>query len=227
MLIGLLTAGVVIADNHIGESASGYLTSMPPDAPLLHSPADEATQPPDASTLIWRSQIHATSYTLQVSTSPDFSTLVVDQTSLADTLFSATTLENNTTYYWRVCACNVAGQGVYSDVWSFTTSSSSAIERRIGSIPERYALLPAYPNPFNPMTTITVHLPENAEVSIVVYNSTGQSVRELVSGLRQAGEYRVIWDGRDHHGAPIPSGLYICRFKTGGRVFTQKILLMH
>lgn len=319
--IGLLIGGVIIADNGMGESASGFLTSLPPDAPVLHSPADEATHLPDTITVIWHSQIHSSFYTLQVSTAADFSdlfvsetvtdtaltltgleksttyywrvsasnvagisepsptwkfttlvalpakpvlvependavdvpidtdlkwnavataefytlqvsttldfsTLVIDQTNLTDSIFSASALENNTTYYWRVSACNVAGEGAFSDVWSFTTCSPSAVERKLSSIPKRYALLPAYPNPFNPKTTITYHLPEKAEVSLVIYNSIGQSVQELVSGHRQAGEYTVTWDGRDNRGVPVTSGLYLCHFKSGNNSFTQKILLM-
>lgn len=224
--IGLLTGGVAIADNTtVCESGSGFLTSLPPDAPALYSPADEATFLPDTITVIWHSQVHTASYTLQVSGVFDFTDLFVSKTG-TDTALTLTGFEKSTTYYWRVSASNVAGESVFSDEWSFITCSPSAVDGKISSIPKHYALLPAYPNPFNPKTTITYHLPEKAEISLVIYNSMGQSIQELVSGQRQAGEYTVTWDGRDSRGAPVASGLYICLFKTGSRVFTQKILLM-
>ena len=225
LFIGLLSGDVVIADKGEGESDSGFLTSLPPDAPALNSPANEATQLPDTITVIWHSQVHAASYTLQVSGVIDFSDLFVSKTG-TDTVLTLSGFEKSTTYYWRVSASNVAGEGVFSDVWSFTTSSPSAVNRKISSTPKRYALLPVYPNPFNPKTTVTYHLPEQAEVSLVIYNSMGQSVQELVSGNKKAGEYMVTWDGRDYRGAPVTSGVYICLFKSGSHVFTQKILLM-
>ena len=156
----------------------------------------------------------------------DFSTLVIDQPSLTDTLFSGSTLENNTTYYWHLSASNVAGESEFSEIWSFTTSTSTAVDWEISAITKGYALWPAYPNPFNPLTKFTYNLPENAEVSLVIYNSMGQFIQELVSGHCQAGEYEVTWDGRDERGAPVAGGLYICHLKTGSVVLTQIILLI-
>lgn len=226
LFICLLINGVVIADQGVGESASGFLTSLPPDAPVLYSPANEATSLPDTITMIWHHQVHSSSYSLQISLRRDFASLIIDQTELADTLFLASVLENDTTYHWRVSASNVAGEGIYSEIWSFTTSSTSDVDGKINFIPQSYALLPAYPNPFNPTTTITYYLPEEAEVSLVIYNCIGQFVRELVSSHHQAGVYLVTWDGRNNHGVSVTSGLYICHFKAGSYMFTQKILLM-
>ena len=209
----------------MGISDAGFLTSLPPDAPLLISPADETAQSPDAVTLIWHSRIHTASYTVEVSEAADFSDLLVSESS-SDTAFTLTDLPASTTFYWHVYGTNVAGDGDCSEARQFTTSASSSDEGQTGSIPTRYALLPAYPNPFNPRTTITYHLPERADVSLVIFNTRGQSIRELESGWRQAGEYAINWDGRDHRGTPVPSGLYLCRFKAGSRVFTQKLLLM-
>ena len=223
--IGLLIGGVAVAGNSMDESTSGFLTSLPPDAPVLCSPADKVIHSPDSITMIWNSQIHTEAYLMDVSTVDDYSELFVSET-VTDTAFTLTGLEENSTYYWRVRPYNVAGVGLFSEDWSFTTSSPSAVDRKISSIPKRHALLPAYPNPFNPMITITYQLSEKADVSLVIHNSMGQSVRELVSDLRQAGEYEVTWDGRDNRGAAMASGLYICHFRTGNRVFTQKLLLM-
>lgn len=207
--IALLIGDIVIAQSSMGESGSGFLTSLPPGAPLLYRPADKAVDLQDTISVIWHPQIHAASYTLQISAAIDFSTPVISQTALADTIFSAPHLENNTSYFWRVSASNIAGVGLFSDVWSFTTTTFSAVDRIIRSIPNDYALLPAYPNPFNPMTTIAYHLPEESDISLVIYNSMGQQIQELVSGHRQAGTYMISWDGRNNRGAPVTSGLYI------------------
>jgi len=221
----LLIPAVVFAYPGVGVSDAGFLTSLPPDAPLLASPADEATLPSDTVIVIWHAKIHTANYTLQVSGAADFSDLLVAETG-TDTAFTLTNLSAYTTYYWRVFATNVAGDGEFSVARQFTTSPAVAVDGLTSTIPTRYALLPAYPNPFNPRTTITYHLPEKTDVSLVIYNIIGERIHDMVSGIRQAGEYAVTWDGRDNLGALVPSGLYICRFKAGSRTFTQKFLLI-
>ena len=221
----LLVPAIVLAQQNVGMSDAGFLTSMQPDPPSLSSPANAATQSPDAVTVIWHSKIHTATYTLQVSEAADFPDLLVSETG-TDTTFTFTNLDANTTYYWRVFGTNVAGDGDCSETRKFTTSSSSVDDGKTASIPTSYALLPVYPNPFNPRTMITYHLPEKADVSLIIYNNMGQSIQELVSGLQQAGEYKVAWNGRDDSGTFVSSGLYICHFNAGNRVFTQKVLLM-
>ena len=226
LFIVLLSTGFALyANTGIGESASGFLTSLSPAAPVLQSPADEATVLPDTIIMAWYSQIHTASYTLQISNTASFTDLIVNNTDLTDTSDAVIGLAGNTTYYWCVFATNVAGDGALSESWQFTTSTSSA-DRESSLIPKHYALLPVCPNPFNPVTTITYLLPEKAEVSLVIYNSMGQSIRKLVSGPRKAGKYTVLWDGRNNRGIPVTSGLYLCRFTAGRHEFTQKMLLM-
>ena len=224
--ISLLVGGICNAQISMGESGSGFLTSLPPDTPVLCLPADKTIELRDTVCLSWHPQIHAATYTLQISDSIDFSALLSNQTALADTQFYATNLENNTTYFWRVSASNVAGECLFSEIWSFTTSFASAVDPIIKGIYNQFALLPAYPNPFNPKTTLTYHLPEKAEVSIVIYNNMGQPIQELVSGYQHAGVYKISWDGCDPSGLPVKSGLYICLLFTDSRVLTQKLVLM-
>lgn len=223
--ICVLIPAVVTVGQGVGISDAGFLTSLPPDAPLLNSPVDEATQIQDTVNVIWHSQIHAATYTVQVSSAAVFSDLLVNETG-TDTAFTLTNLAAYTTYYWRVFGTNVAGDGDFSETRQFTTSSSSTGDGKTSTIPTHYALLSAYPNPFNPATTITYHLPKKTKVSLVIYNSMGQLIKELGSYHRQAGEYRITWDGRDNRGTQVQSGLYLCHFKAASRVFTQKILLM-
>ena len=222
--ISLLVPVFVIAQQNVGVSDIGYLTSLPPDPPFLISPMDQVTTSIPA-TLNWQSKIHTSDYALEVSNSSDFSELLVNET-LTDTVFTLTNLASSVTYFWRVLGKNVAGDGNYSEVRQFTVSSISVADKKPGTLPTRYALLSVYPNPFNPSTTITYHLPEKADVSLVIYNGLGQAIRELASGLRPAGKYTVTWDARDRSGASLLSGLYLFRFKAGSRVFTQKTLLI-
>ncbi len=79
------------------------------------------------------------------------------------------------------------------------------------AIPSEFYLAPNYPNPFNPSTTIQYGLPSASTVELVIYNSLGQEVRTLFSGVQNAGQQRILWNGRNDNGAPVSSGIYIFR----------------
>ena len=81
----------------------------------------------------------------------------------------------------------------------------------------------AYPNPFNPSTTLTYDLPSDEMVSIVIYDALGQVVRTLVSTQRSAGRYTVQWDARDSQGHSVGSGVPRSRPEFSA---SQKMLLL-
>jgi len=82
------------------------------------------------------------------------------------------------------------------------------------SLPKAFALGQNYPNPFNPSTRISYQLPEEAKVSLTVHNLRGQVVRELVNGVKEAGNYSVQWNGRDGSGQAVSSGIYLYILET-------------
>jgi hypothetical protein len=83
-----------------------------------------------------------------------------------------------------------------------------------------------YPNPFNPSTTIRYYLPQMADVSLKIYNVPGQVICTLVSERQDAGEQRVIWEGRDNFGNPLGSGIYIYRLRVGKEELSGKMVLI-
>jgi hypothetical protein len=89
-----------------------------------------------------------------------------------------------------------------------------------------FSLAPNYPNPFNPSTAIEFSLAEEAEVRLVVYNSLGQPVRQLLDQRLEAGAHRIAWDGRDRQGRSLASGVYFCRLRAGGREGVRSMLLL-
>lgn len=97
----------------------------------------------------------------------------------------------------------------------------AANEPSAASLPDRVALYPNYPNPFNPSTTIRFDLPRRATVSLAVFNLLGQRVATLLSGEIAAGEHRIAWNTGD-----LASGTYLARLKTDSATFTQKLLLV-
>ncbi len=97
-------------------------------------------------------------------------------------------------------------------------------------LPESFALVGSFPNPFNPTTQIRFDVPEPAEVNLTIFNVLGQPVRTLLKGTVAAGRHAVLWDGADDRGAPVASGVYICRLEaqaaSGARhQFVHKMLL--
>jgi len=75
-------------------------------------------------------------------------------------------------------------------------------------VTREYALLPSYPNPFNPATRIEFALPRGGVVSLVVYDVLGREVATLADGYYDAGNHSVLWDVKSN-----ASGTYYARFK--------------
>ena len=84
-----------------------------------------------------------------------------------------------------------------------------------------FSLSGAYPNPFNPTTSVELMIPEAGMVSVNVYNLTGQLITALVNGYMQADSYLLTWNA-DH----APSGMYLVRAEYAGLVSTSKLLLL-
>jgi len=85
----------------------------------------------------------------------------------------------------------------------------------------------AYPNPFNPTTTIMFNLPNESGVNLAVYNVKGQKIKSLIHNeQREKGRNEVSWNGKDQQGKAVSSGIYFYRLETDQRTAVQKILLM-
>ncbi|RIK76763.1 hypothetical protein DCC62_10975 [candidate division KSB1 bacterium] len=94
------------------------------------------------------------------------------------------------------------------------------------TLPEDFALFQNYPNPFNPTTEISFALPEASDVTLAIYNSSGQLVRLLASGQKAAGRHSLVWDAKDQFGVPVASGVYLYTLKAGNFVAQRKLILM-
>ncbi|HOV24695.1 MAG TPA: NosD domain-containing protein, partial [Candidatus Marinimicrobia bacterium] len=81
--------------------------------------------------------------------------------------------------------------------------------------PTEFGLHKNYPNPFNPVTTISYDLAKDVYVELAVYNILGGKVITLVNGNQPAGSYQLEWDGRDSRGLIVSSGMYLLRINAG------------
>jgi hypothetical protein len=95
--------------------------------------------------------------------------------------------------------------------------------------PSAFRLEQNYPNPFNPSTDINYSLPEDAFVTVKVYDALGREVKTLLSSNQTARAYRVAWDGKDASGNTLASGMYLYRMvatNASGKVFTDSKRMM-
>jgi hypothetical protein len=93
------------------------------------------------------------------------------------------------------------------------------------SVPQHYALLPNYPNPFNATTNIGFQLPASGHVALTIYDVLGRTARHLVDARQAAGSYIARWNGRDDQGCVLKSGVYFCVFESGSYRQTIKMVL--
>ncbi|MFH1690215.1 MAG: FlgD immunoglobulin-like domain containing protein [Candidatus Eisenbacteria bacterium] len=88
------------------------------------------------------------------------------------------------------------------------------------------ALGPGAPNPFTAETSLEFSLPSAEQALIEIYDVSGRLVTTLAEGSMPAGANRVVWDGRDSHGAPAASGIYFCRASVGEWREARKVVLL-
>jgi len=122
------------------------------------------------------------------------------------------------TAYYKVVARDVSSQ---DSPYSATVSVNGApgMAKNISSnetIPTEFSLSRAYPNPFNPITTINYSLPLSSNVEIMTFDVRGQLVSQELIDNQQAGQYQYTWTGTDLSGLQVPSGIYIIKMRAVG-----------
>jgi len=85
----------------------------------------------------------------------------------------------------------------------------------------------AFPNPFNPSTTIRFSLPVTQAVRLNVYAVDGKHIAALVNEQRPPGPHSVTWNGTDDNGQPAASGTYVYRLEAGEFVEAKRLTLVH
>jgi len=125
-------------------------------------------------------------------------------------------------------------------------SESVGIEDgELSRVPVSYALSQNFPNPFNPMTTITFAIPggedndgqgysgpgnggsgsEKIPVKLSIFDLRGRRVKTLIDHELSPGWHQVTWDGRNENGSEVPSGIYFYQLTSGSNAFTRKMTL--
>jgi hypothetical protein len=92
--------------------------------------------------------------------------------------------------------------------------------------PVSMRVLPAWPNPFNPVTTIRFELDLTGPASLRIFDASGRLIRTLASGIYENGLHEMVWNGTGEDGRSVSSGVYFCRFESAAFRQTQKLVLL-
>lgn len=107
---------------------------------------------------------------------------------------------------------------------TFSPGSLISTDRR--EYPLSNSLSPAYPNPFNPATSVLIDLGHPARVQVDVFDLTGKLIRSLISEDLVQGSHNISWDGRDGSGKESPTGIYLIKASLGSQSFSQRAILL-
>ena len=225
---------VIAMDSHDGISHSEtktFWTDLIPEAPLnfaLLSPQNNESGLPVNPTFAWEvaadpDPFDFATYTLQIATDSNFVDVAFETNVESSVEFEMTgTLPVDAVYWWRVIATDNDDLSTESGTFKFTVGTTSIVDGL--AVPTEFVLDQNYPNPFNPSTTIRYGLPEDSQVSLVIYDVRGNVVQTLESRQQSAGWYEVVWNGRSNDGQIVSTGLYFARIGAGNYNHVIKML---
>jgi photosystem II stability/assembly factor-like uncharacterized protein len=154
-----------------------------------------------------------------------YSTTQLNGSSTNWALEGATTIGN--TVVDMVVARQLDGQVVVATHGRgvFSSNITTPVREDKNALPADFALLPNYPNPFNPATNIRFAVPRNERVSIKIYDTLGREVRTLVDEQLAAGAHSRLWDGRNEANQHVASGVYLVSMQAGAFSEVRKMTL--
>jgi len=123
-------------------------------------------------------------------------------------------------YYLAENSCCVGAGENGADIGAFGVGCEPTGIADLSILPRAF-VFGNYPNPFNGTTSIEFNLIYNCDISLTIYNLTGESVAELAGGYYNAGRYSVSWNA-----SKFPSGIYFARLIAGTRTENIKMLLL-
>ena len=124
------------------------------------------------------------------------------------------------TYEYRLSDVDYANNIAQSDTISITVGANYYLK----STQKNILLHNAFPNPFNPETTIFFSLPEETFVKLIIFDLKGQVVKILREATTSLGQNEIHWNGRDTWDNPVSTGIYICNLQSGKKSETLKIV---
>jgi|GEM_PF-4341809 hypothetical protein len=135
-----------------------------------------------------------------------------------------TELDSEGVYYYWLQGLDIDGSSSY---WGPVVVNVTAVseDNETPVIPLKTELFNAFPNPFNPVTTISYALKEAGNVKIEIFNTRGQKITGFERSYSTPGTYNVVWDGKDTTGKSVVSGIYMYKLTCGSYTATKKMIM--
>jgi len=155
---------------------------------------------------------------MTLSHSSDFSIELTDNAYIAE----YKTAGNSTT----LMIINPEGEEMFTfsgdfEVEEVLVTNSEEFINVVNNLPIGFSLSNAYPNPFNPSTTIELNLSDASYASVKVFNLKGEVVGVLMDGMVDASSYTMTWNASN-----LSSGVYMIKAEANGQIATQKVMLV-
>jgi hypothetical protein len=126
---------------------------------------------------------------------------------------------------WDLDMSGVVNDG-YPYLWYQDGDATSLDVSDAPVLPDGFVMHKNYPNPFNPTTTITYDLPDQAKVTLGIFDLLGKKIKTLVNQSQDAGNKTAVWDGTDDLGRQVSAGVYLYQIQAGEFTQTRKMLLL-
>ncbi|MCK5052288.1 MAG: leucine-rich repeat domain-containing protein [Candidatus Cloacimonetes bacterium] len=189
------------------------------------NPVRNAIEVPTNTTLEWNGNFPSreVNYDVWLGETSENLLNVGTGTVINNTLYSFTpTLNDNTHYWWKVRAITEADT-IWSGLWHFTVGNPVSIDDDFNYL-NPSQILKNFPNPFNPMTTISFDLPINITNPIIeIFNVKGEKIRQY--SISDSKSF-IIWDGTDSYQNQVSSGVYLYRLKSNNGISISKKMLL-
>lgn len=217
----VLTVGALGASgNRASYSSVGPTTSVPPRIkPDVMAQGSSPMHASESGITVFTTSGSGTSYACPIAAG--VAALVVNARPNATAMQVITALKSTASNASN--PNNLIGWGTVDAVAAINAIPITGV-REPEARPTTFHLDQNYPNPFNPSTSINYSLPEDAFVTVKVYNALGQEVKTLVSSQQTANAHRIMWDGTSASGQVSPSGMYVYRLSAmiaGGKFLTD------
>ena len=142
--------------------------------------------------------------------------------------FTINASEGEVIQFYYTYSYNGMEANTSADPHSYEIGSCNESSLGLGGndIPSVFSLRNNYPNPFNPTTQIKYGLPEDAVVSVTIYDVMGRSIRSLMNEKQSAGYHSIGWDAKNDMGENVAAGMYIYVLQAGVFKATKKMVLL-
>ena len=111
-----------------------------------------------------------------------------------------------------------------SGFWGSVSQITLGVDNDV--IPEEFSISTAYPNPFNPVITLSYFLASDGFVNITIYDMMGRKINILENGPQTAGHTEVQWNAMNDRGQVVSAGVYLYKIQVGDKMDTRKIVLL-